>query len=78
MRFVGHAIAATILVLILKKGRNRRQLRAFNRLLWWQHDLVSRHHATRCVGVALSRMFARGPAPRPWWLIQPHQPATKR
>lgn len=42
--FVADALTATILDLELDRGREHRTLRAFNKLLWLQNDLINRHY----------------------------------
>jgi hypothetical protein len=42
--FVGDAITATILGLGLERDREAATLRAFNKLLWLQNDLINRHY----------------------------------
>ncbi len=44
--FVSDAIIATICNLKLPREAEVRALRAFNKLLWLQNDLISRHYAT--------------------------------
>ncbi|HLW63808.1 MAG TPA: protoglobin family protein [Gemmataceae bacterium] len=44
MGFVADAIAATILNLNLERGKEIQTLRAFNKLLWLQNDLINRHY----------------------------------
>jgi len=43
--FVSDALAATILGLGLDREAEVRTLRAFNKLLWLQNDLINRHYA---------------------------------
>ncbi len=45
MGFVADAFVATILGLGLEKGAEAKALRAFNKLLWIQNDLIVRHYA---------------------------------
>jgi len=42
--FVADALTATILGLNLDRAREVRTLRAFNKLLWIQNDLINRHY----------------------------------
>jgi len=44
MGFVADALTATILGLGLERDREVRTLRAFNKLLWLQNDLINRHY----------------------------------
>jgi hypothetical protein len=44
MGFVSDALTATILSLNLDRATEVRTLRAFNKLLWLQNDLISRHY----------------------------------
>ncbi len=44
MGFVADAITATILGLSLERETEVRTLRAFNKLLWLQNDLITRHY----------------------------------
>lgn len=44
MGFVSDALIATILSLNLDAETNSRTLRAFNKLLWLQNDLITRHY----------------------------------
>jgi hypothetical protein len=44
MGFVADALTATILNLGLERGQEQRTLRAFNKLLWLQNDLITRHY----------------------------------
>lgn len=44
--FVSDALVATILGLGLDQDTQTRTLRAFNKLLWLQNDLINRHYAT--------------------------------
>jgi hypothetical protein len=44
MGFVSDALVATILGLGLDADTQTRTLRAFNRLLWLQNDLITRHY----------------------------------
>ena len=46
MGFVSDAIVNTILNLELGKDVQARTLRAFNKLLWLQNDLINRHYAS--------------------------------
>ena len=45
MGFVADAFVATILSLNLDRDTESRTLRAFNKLLWLQNDLISRHYS---------------------------------
>lgn len=45
--FVADALTATILSLNLDRDTEVRTLRAFNKLLWLQNDLITRHYANR-------------------------------
>lgn len=45
MGFVSDALLATILALPLDAAAQARTLRAFNKLLWLQNDLIVRHYA---------------------------------
>jgi len=42
--FVADALTSTILSLGLERGQEVRTLRAFNKLLWLQNDLINRHY----------------------------------
>ncbi|MGD9719901.1 MAG: protoglobin family protein [Pirellulales bacterium] len=42
--FVADALTATILSLGMERQREERTLRAFNKLLWLQNDLINRHY----------------------------------
>ncbi|OWK41743.1 protoglobin family protein [Fimbriiglobus ruber] len=42
--FVADALTGTILSLGLERGQEVRTLRAFNKLLWLQNDLINRHY----------------------------------
>jgi hypothetical protein len=44
MGFVADALLATILGLDIGTGQKARALRAFNKLLWLQNDLINRHY----------------------------------
>lgn len=46
MGFVSDALTNTILGLGLERDQEVRTLRAFNKLLWLQNDLIVRHYAT--------------------------------
>jgi len=52
--FVADALTNTILSLGLERGQEVRTLRAFNKLLWLQNDLINRHYqeSTALVSVA--------------------------
>ena len=45
MGFVADALTATILGLNLPRETEVKALRAFNKLLWVQNDLITRHYA---------------------------------
>lgn len=45
MGFVSDALVATVLGLGLDRATEVRTLRAFNKLLWLQNDLITRHYA---------------------------------
>ena len=45
MGFVADVFVATILSLGLEKEAEGKALRAFNKLLWIQNDLITRHYA---------------------------------
>ena len=47
MGFVADAFVATILGLGLPRDTEVATLRAFNKLLWLQNDLIARHYTTR-------------------------------
>ena len=47
MGFVADALVATVLGLGLPKDAEAKTLRAFNKLLWVQNDLIVRHYAGR-------------------------------
>jgi len=47
MGFVADALLATILTVGLDREREIRTVRAFNRLLWLQNDLINRHYQGR-------------------------------
>jgi hypothetical protein len=44
MGFVADALFATIIGLGLEPAEERRAIRAFNKLLWLQNDLINRHY----------------------------------
>jgi hypothetical protein len=48
--YVADALTSTILSLGLERSQEVRTLRAFNKLLWLQNDLINRHYQedTRC------------------------------
>ncbi|MGC4007378.1 MAG: protoglobin domain-containing protein [Pirellulales bacterium] len=50
--FVADALNATILSLNLPRETEVRTLRAFNKVLWLQNDLINRHYAHTMVAVA--------------------------
>ncbi len=66
MGFVSDALTATILGLGLDRATETRTLRAFNKLLWLQNDLITRHYQ------------AQQPATgdQPAWTTQPAQVAS--
>lgn len=51
MGFVADAIIATIMGLGLDRDTEIRTVRAFNKLLWLQNDLINRHYAVASVAV---------------------------
>jgi len=53
--FVADALTATILGLGLERGREVVTLRAFQKLLWLQNDLINRHHVPDAAVRALAR-----------------------
>ena len=66
MGFVSDALTATVLGLGLPREAEVRTLRAFNKLLWLQNDLITRHyqaerkpaHAHECGGRCERKMAA--------------------
>ena len=44
MGFVADAITTTVLALNLERSKEKQTLRAFNKLLWLQNDLINRHY----------------------------------
>jgi hypothetical protein len=50
--FVADALTGTILGLGLERGQEVRTLRAFNKLLWLQNDLINRHYQQETIPVA--------------------------
>jgi hypothetical protein len=44
MGFVSDALVGTILNLQLDEATKHRAVRAFNKLLWLQNDLINRHY----------------------------------
>ena len=44
MGFVSDALTSTILNLGLERATEVKTLRAFNKLLWLQNDLINRHY----------------------------------
>lgn len=52
--FVADALANTILGLGLERALEVRTLRAFNKLLWLQNDLINRHYQDAMVPAAIS------------------------
>jgi hypothetical protein len=51
--FVADALTGTILGLGLERDREVRTLRAFNKLLWLQNDLINRHYQETAVPTAV-------------------------
>lgn len=62
MGFVSDALLATILSLDLDDLTKHRAVRAFNKLLWLQHDLITRHYAGSSHGVAVNGQQGNGHA----------------
>lgn len=58
MGFVSDALTSTILGLGLEREREVRTLRAFNKLLWLQNDLINRHYAQESSAVPSLRAGA--------------------
>ena len=54
MGFVSDALTATILSLNLPRETEVATLRAFNKLLWLQNDLITRHYQETKVGEAVA------------------------
>jgi len=52
--FVADALTTTILSLRLERGQEIRTLRAFNKLLWLQNDLINRHYQEATVPAAVA------------------------
>ena len=52
--FVADALTSTILSLDLERTLEVRTLRAFNKLLWLQNDLINRHYQEAPVSAAAS------------------------
>jgi hypothetical protein len=52
--FVADALTNTILGLGLERGQEVRTLRAFNRLLWLQNDLINRHYQEAALPCAIA------------------------
>ncbi len=52
--FVADALTSTILALGLKREREAQTLRAFNKLLWLQNDLINRHYQVAMVSAAIA------------------------
>ena len=52
--FVADALTNTILSLGLERGQEVRMLRAFNKLLWLQNDLINRHYQEATVPAAVA------------------------
>jgi hypothetical protein len=67
MGFVADALTATILGLGLERTQEVKTLRAFNKLLWLQNDLITRHYqdaeTTRLAPSARGDRSARTPTP---------------
>jgi len=51
MGFVGDALIAVVLGLGLDRDAEVKTVRAFNKLLWVQNDLIARHYARPGAGV---------------------------
>lgn len=51
MGFVADALVATIQGLGLEREQERQTLRAFNKLLWLQNDLITRHYQANQIAV---------------------------
>ena len=62
MGFVSDALMATILSLDLDGLTKHRAVRAFNKLLWLQNDLITRHYAAPGDGVAANGQQGNGHA----------------
>ena len=56
--FVADALTNTILSLGLERALEVRTLRAFNKLLWLQNDLINRHYQKAIVPATKSRCIA--------------------
>ena len=52
--FVADALTNTILSLGLERGQEVRTLRAFNKLLWLQNDLINRHYQEAATPAAVA------------------------
>ena len=52
--FVADALTNTILSLGLERGQEVRTLRAFNKLLWLQNDLINRHYQESTAPVSVA------------------------
>jgi hypothetical protein len=52
--FVADALTNTILSLSLERGQEVRTVRAFNKLLWLQNDLINRHYQEATVPAAVA------------------------
>jgi hypothetical protein len=52
--FVADALTNTILSLHLERGQEVRTVRAFNKLLWLQNDLINRHYQEATVPAAVA------------------------
>jgi protoglobin len=52
--FVADGLTNTILNLGLERGQEVRTLRAFNKLLWLQNDLINRHYQEAATPVAVA------------------------
>ncbi len=53
--FVSDALTSTILSLGLERAVEVRTLRAFNKLLWLQNDLINRHYQEAAVRLAVAK-----------------------
>ena len=56
MGFVADAIASTILNLNLERSKEIETLRAFNKLLWLQNDLITRHYQSQVQQSVIARV----------------------
>ena len=52
--FVADALTNTIMSIGLERGQEVRTLRAFNKLLWLQNDLINRHYQMAATPVAVA------------------------